>query len=48
MRTRIQPHNASRRELEEVREFDPDGQIVVHHRLVDTLGRMVRSGTHHG
>ena len=32
-------------QLEEVREVDPDGRIVVHHRLVDTLGRMLRSGT---
>jgi hypothetical protein len=36
---------AEGRELEEVREVDPDGRIVVHHRLVDTLGRMLRSGT---
>jgi hypothetical protein len=33
------------RQLEEVREVDPDGRIVVHHRLVDTLGRMLKSGT---
>ena len=32
-------------QLEEVREVDPDGRIVVHHRLVDTLGRMLKSGT---
>ena len=30
---------------EEVREKDPDGRIVVHHRLVDTLGRMHKAGT---
>jgi hypothetical protein len=35
----------SHRELEEVREVDPDGRIVVHHRTVDTLGKMLRSGT---
>ena len=35
----------ARRDLEEVRELDPDGGIVVHHRLVDTLGRMLKSGT---
>jgi hypothetical protein len=34
-----------RRELEEVRELDPDGRIVVHGRLVDSLGRMRRSDT---
>jgi hypothetical protein len=48
MSTRIQPHDARRRELEEVREVNPDGRIVVHHLLVDTLGRMLRSGTNHG
>lgn len=31
--------------LEEVRETDPDGRIVVHHRLVDTLARMLKAGT---
>ena len=33
------------RELEEVREKDPDGRIVYHHRTVDTLGKMLRAGT---
>jgi hypothetical protein len=32
-------------QLEEIREVDPDGRIVVHHRTVDTLGRMLRAGT---
>lgn len=32
-------------QLEEVRELDPEGQIVVHHRVVDTLGRMQKAGT---
>ena len=31
--------------LEQVRETDPDGRIVVHHRVVDTLGRMLKAGT---
>ena len=31
--------------LEEVREVDPDGKIVLHHRIVDTLGRMLKAGT---
>ena len=30
---------------EEVREKDPEGRIVVHHRLVDTLERMHKAGT---
>jgi hypothetical protein len=41
----IKPHKVQGRQLEEVREKDPDGRIVVHHRTVDTLGRMLRSGT---
>ncbi len=32
-------------QLEAVRELDPEGKIVVHHRVVDTLGRMLKSGT---
>jgi hypothetical protein len=44
----ILPHKRAgppRRELEEVRELDPDGRIVLHHRTVDTLGKMLRAGT---
>jgi hypothetical protein len=33
------------RDIEEVRERDPDGAIVVHHRTVDSLGKMLKSGT---
>jgi hypothetical protein len=32
-------------QLEEVRELDPEGKIVMHHRVVDTLGRMLKAGT---
>jgi hypothetical protein len=42
---RIKPHKVRGRQLEEVREKDPDGRIVYHHRTVDTLGKMLRSGT---
>jgi hypothetical protein len=42
---RVKPKRVPQRELEEVRERDPDGRIVVHHRTVDTLGKMLRSGT---
>ena len=42
---RMKPKHVSQRELEEVRELDPDGRIVVHHRTVDTLGKMRRAGT---
>jgi hypothetical protein len=45
MSRRIKPHNVRGRELEEVREKDPEGRIVVHHRTVDTLGKMLRAGT---
>jgi hypothetical protein len=42
---RIKPHKLRGRQLEEVREKDPDGRIVFHHRTVDTLGKMLRAGT---
>ena len=45
MSKRIKPKRLPQRELEEVRERDPDGRIVLHHRTVDTLGKMLRSGT---
>jgi hypothetical protein len=45
MSARIKPHKVRGRQLEEVREADPDGRIVLHHRTVDTLGKMVRAGT---
>jgi hypothetical protein len=45
MSARIKPHKVRGRQLEEVREADPDGRIVVRHRVVDTLGRMLKSGT---
>jgi hypothetical protein len=45
MSVRIKPHKVRGRQLEEVREKDPDGRIVAHHRTVDSLGKMLRSGT---
>ena len=42
---RVKPHKVRGRQLEEVREKDPDGRIVIHHRTVDTLGKMLRAGT---
>jgi hypothetical protein len=45
MGVRIKPHRVRGRQLEEVREKDPDGHIVYHHRTVDTLGKMLRAGT---
>jgi Domain of unknown function (DUF6456) len=42
---RIKPNKVRDRELEEVREVDPDGRVVVHHRTVDTLGTMLRAAT---
>jgi len=42
---RVKPKRVPQRELEEVREKDPDGRIVVHHRTVDTLGKMLKAGT---
>lgn len=45
MSARIKPHKVQGRQLEEVREADPDGRPVLHHRVVDTLGKMLRAGT---
>ena len=45
MSARIKPHKVRGRQLEEVREKDPDGRIVYHHRTVDTLGKMLSAGT---
>jgi len=45
MSARIKPNKVRGRQLEEVREKDPDGRIVYHHRTVDTLGKMLRAGT---
>ena len=45
MSRRLKPHRVRDRELEEVREKDPDGRIVYHHRTVDTVGKMLRAGT---
>ena len=42
---RVKPQRAPLRELEEIRERDPEGRIVVHHRTVDTLGKMLKAGT---
>ena len=42
---RMKPKHVPQRELEEVRERDPDGRIVYHHRTVDSLGKMLRAGT---
>jgi hypothetical protein len=45
MSRRVKPQTVRGRELEEVREKDPEGRIVVHHRTVDTLGKMLGAGT---
>ena len=45
MSARIKPHKVRGRQLEEIREKDPDGRIVSHHRTVDSLGKLLRSGT---
>ena len=45
MSARLKPHKVRGRQLEEVREKDPDGHIVIHHRTVDSLGKMLKAGT---
>jgi hypothetical protein len=44
MKPRSRKDRLPGRDFEEVRERDPDGAIVVHHRTVDSLGRMLRAG----
>jgi hypothetical protein len=41
---RVRPHKVRGRQFEEVRETDPDGRIIVHHRTVDTLGQLLKAG----
>jgi hypothetical protein len=45
MSARIKPTRVRGRELEEVREADPDGRPVLHYRIIDPLARMRRAGT---
>jgi Domain of unknown function (DUF6456) len=45
MKSRSKRARPPGRDVEEVRERDPAGKIVVHHRLIDTLARMLKSGT---
>jgi hypothetical protein len=45
MSARVKPTRVRGPDIKEVREVDPNGQIVVHHRTVDTLGKMLRAGT---
>jgi hypothetical protein len=44
MSARIKPAKVRGRELEQVREVDPDGHVVLRHRTIDTLGKLLRSG----
>jgi hypothetical protein len=44
-RSPLNPTERPRLDLEEVRERDPDGRIVLHHRTVDSLGKMLKAGT---
>jgi hypothetical protein len=45
MSARLKSQKVRGRQLEDVGEKDPDRRIVMHHRTVDTLGKMLRSGT---
>lgn len=44
MSARIKPREVCGRDLEEAREKDPDGRILVRHRTIDGLSRLLRSG----
>jgi Domain of unknown function (DUF6456) len=41
---RIKPREVCGRDLEEVGEKDPNGRILVRHRTIDGLSRLLRSG----
>ena len=45
MSARITPTKLARRKLEEARERDPGRQVVVRHRTVDSIGKMMHAGT---
>ena len=45
MSARLKPHKVPGRAVEEEYGADPDGRPVLRHRVVDTLGKMLRAGT---
>jgi len=45
MSARLKPRKVRDREVEEEYGADPDGRPVLRHRVVDTLGKMLRAGT---
>jgi hypothetical protein len=45
VKARLKPHKVRGREVEEEYGADPDGRPVLRHRVVDTLGKMLRAGT---
>jgi hypothetical protein len=45
MSARIKPNKVRGRQLEEIRDADPDGRPVLHYRIIDPLARMRRAGT---
>ena len=45
MKARLKPLKVRGREVEEEYGADPDGRPVLRHRVVDTLGKMLRAGT---
>jgi hypothetical protein len=45
MNARLKPRKVRNREVEEEYGADPDGRPVLRHRVVDSLGKMLRGGT---
>jgi hypothetical protein len=45
MIARIKPTRVRGRQIEEIRDADPDGRLVLHRQIIDTLTRMLRAGT---
>jgi hypothetical protein len=45
MSRRVKPHKVRGRQIEEIRDADPDGRPVLHYQVIDPLTRMLRGGT---
>jgi hypothetical protein len=45
MIARIKPTRVRGRQIEEIRDADPEGRPVLHRQIIDTLTRMLRAGT---
>lgn len=45
MSARVRPAKVRGRQIEEIRDADPNGRPVLHYQVIDPLTRMLRGGT---